>query len=469
MALRALKAWPFWAYNLFFHLALPIVAAKLCIRWRQRGSLEGGWRERLGLMPEAAKALRRSGEPVVWVHAVSVGEVSAAASIIAALRCAAPLAQVILSTTTPTGRAEAERRGVDVDAMVYLPLDFPLAVWRALADVRPTVFCTIDSELWPNMISLAQARGTRVAVANARLSDRTMRAARALRFHFGWVLRNVDLVLAQSVGEAARFVELGAPRERVQVMGNSKFDEAFPEVGAAETAKLLQEMGLSREVPVLLAGSTREGEEAMLLEVLEGLRLSHQRLQLVVAPRHRERASEVVELVRARGYRPLLRTEQLGRREAGESAIRAEDHCEDCVVIVDTMGELARLYALAEVVFVGGSLVPWGGHNVLQPMAQAKPVVVGPYTHNFRDLVALALEAQAIVQVQNAEELREVIARLLGSPEERQLLGLRGLRVISENQGASVRAAEALADLAQVRGPAETEPAPEPAPAHPFA
>ncbi|MGQ9730047.1 MAG: 3-deoxy-D-manno-octulosonic acid transferase [Candidatus Zipacnadales bacterium] len=435
-------SWRYYAHAAGLVAASPLIAAAIAWRLWISGKPRDDFAQRFGRYPDSVRRPPGNTDPVIWIHAVSVGEVATAHSIIAELRKKAPLARIILSTTTLTGREAAQKRGLGSDGLVFFPIDLPFWARRALDTIQPDLFVTIDTELWPTILELARARGIRTAVANARFSDKGLRRARFIRWWYRWMLSNVDAVLAQSELDAERYIQMGAPPERVEVTGSIKFDEDFPQVSPAAAAKLRQDLGLATDIPVWVVGSTREGEEEYILDAFHELHLAARPVQLIIAPRHPERGSQVERLVRERGYQPLRRT-QMASTGLEASISRPERS----VVILDTIGELARVYAIADIVTVGGSFVPWGGHNMLQPMAQGKPVVFGPYTHNFRDIVHIATEAGAAVQLTGPQELATTVARILSSEAEAQLLSLRALKVVRENRGASARTASRLIEL----------------------
>ncbi|MBM3474058.1 MAG: 3-deoxy-D-manno-octulosonic acid transferase [Armatimonadetes bacterium] len=439
--------WRYYFHNGLLIACAPIIGAGFGIRLALTRRVREDFMQRMGRYPESLRALSAKGEPVIWIHAVSVGEVVTTASVLPELKNRAPLARIVLTTTTSTGRETALKRGLEVDSLVYCPYDAPWAVRAALDAIRPSLLVLVDTELWPNTIALAHHYGARIVVANARFSDKAVRRARPVVWHYRWMLSQVDAVLAQSQLDADRYIAFGADPKRVEVTGSVKFDEQFPEVSPAAAAKLRQDLGLVLDVPVWVVGSSREGEEEYVLEAFRELRLKQHHLQLIIAPRHPERGDEVERIVRDRGYHPIRRTELQRAAESGAPPPSPADRPEDSVVILDTIGELARVYAIADVVAVGGSLVRWGGHNMLQPMAQGKPVVVGPHTQNFRDIVNISRNAEALVEVEGPHELATAIERLLTSEAERDLLSARALRVVRENRGASARTAERLVEL----------------------
>ena len=419
--------WGKLAYELLVIATLPLGFLYLLWRLIIKGSWREGLGERLGFLPKHLQALGQTDDPVVWVHAVSVGEVAAVEPILHELRQAEPHAHLVLSTGTATGHIQAERQPFDVDAVVYFPFDFPGLTERALTALRPDLIVLLETELWPRLLAVAQDRGIPVCVVNGRLSDRSFPRYRLVRFFMRWVLSKVALVCAQSELNRDRFVAIGADPERVRVTGNSKFDESFPQVPAEETAKWRQDLGFTQEQPILLAASTHAREEELLLRCYERLRADSPDLGLLIAPRHPERGDAIEALIGEFGYGCL-------RRSRGEAA-PATGGARVTVALLDTIGELSRVFSIATVVVMGGSFAPVGGHNLLQPMALGKPVVFGPYMHNFRDISDLTLSEGAGLQVSGPEELTATVARLLGSPPERELLAVKARALIERNNG----------------------------------
>lgn len=435
--------WMAIGYNVLLALCLPIALAYLLWHVFCSGRIRQGFRERLGLLPEGLRKKLEGDDAVIWVQAVSSGEVTAALPVIRELRLREPLAKIVLSTTTPTGREMAEKhaRG-EVDAVFYFPLDFPFVVNRVLAIVRPALLVLVETELWPNLLSAAQRRGTRVVAVNAKISDRALRRSRIVRPVYRWMMRNVDQLCAQSGEDAERLKELGADPAIVGVLGNTKFDGEYVEVSAAQAARMRQELGVPTAGPVVVAGSTNPREEEVVLDSFAKIRMRHADARLIIAPRHPERAEEIESLVRDRGWHAARRTRML----AGDPDADPSSQAEDTVVILDTMGELAALYAVGTVVFVGGSLIPKGGHNILQPLAQGKPVLFGPHMHNQRDTAALALAEKVAWQVENADEMADEMLRLIESPTELARVDRKARDIIAQNRGAARRCAAVLGD-----------------------
>jgi 3-deoxy-D-manno-octulosonic-acid transferase len=409
----------------------------------------GSLRQRLGRLPDmppdALNEKWGSGlRPAVWVHAVSVGETLAAKPLISALRARFPQYRLIVSTTTATGQAVARSRLTEADRVCYFPFDWGFSVRRALEVIRPRAVILMESELWLNFLSECEARGVPVIVANGRVSDRSF--ARSLKFGF-FVRRLYGLVTRfamQSRLDAERAIELGAPADRVTVAGNLKFDigDAHDSPKADEAAKAFA----LDSAPLVIAGSTTEGEEEMVIAAFEGLRKegasgkASGRIRLLVAPRRPERFDAVARSLKSSRLRVARRSSPNGDCEAAD------------VILLDTVGELAALYRFASIVFVGGSLVPKGGHNILEPALYAKPIVVGPHMENFREIASEFLRRGALLQLSGADpsaltaELRDALARLLGDKDYADTLGSNARRAIDENRGATARTVELISE-----------------------
>ena len=346
-----------------------------------------------------------------WVHAVSVGEVMAAVPLVQALRVRWPAADIVVSTVTATGDRVARARLPEAVATLTFPLDFRGAVRRVVRRVSPGCFIALETELWPNLLRALRQSKVPAVLANGRISDRSYRRYKLVRPLFRRVLADMAFFCMQSEEDARRIISLGAPPERVLVTGNLKMEAPSGDAGATELWRRLLHLG---QAPVVVAGSTHRGEEALVLDAFEALRPKAEGLHLVLAPRHPERLDEV---------------------------------------LLDTMGELASLYAVADVIFVGGSLVPIGGHNVVEPALHAKAVVFGPHMTNFRDAAALLLRADAAIQVKDGAELTEALGRLLGDAPGREALGRAAWSAVRGHQGACVRTIAALERVLAVAVP----------------
>ncbi len=450
-------AW--FLYNAVGVLLLPLAA--LYLLWRalvQRKPL-ARISERLGAVADLLEPIKGSADPIVWVHAVSAGEVAAVAPVVQQIRLVEPLARIVVSTVTDTGREMVSNRHIDPDVLLYFPFDLPWVVEHVLDLMDPDIIVLVETELWPNLMEAASRRGIPSVVVNGRISDRSFGKAKIARPIFRWVLSNIRLICAQSQIDADRFVALGADAAKVVVTGNSKFDEQFPTVNEADTNKYLQDFGFAADDQVLLAASTHEGEEAIILEAFTRLRVTHPNLQLLIAPRHPERGGKVEDLVHEYGYNAYRRSRALNG--GGQDPLAPVGDPQVCVAILDTMGELARVYAVATLTFVGNSLVPGGGHNVLQPAAQGKPVLFGPHMQNQRDIAAICLREGVAFKVAGLDALVETADRLLNSEGDLALMASRGKLLLDRYAGASTRNAERVIDILQ----AEPADMPDPAPA----
>ena len=370
----------------------------------------------------------------MWVHAVSVGEVLAARPLLHALAQRSPQAPLVLSTITPSGFVIAARQIEDDGVAIYFPLDLRWCVRRALDVLHPRVLLLVETELWPMVIHLAKARGIPIVVVNGRISGRAFR-------RYGWVkpwsrrmFNDVDLFLMQSQGDADRIVQLGAPSQRVHVVGSLKWDAS---VGARPTPKTIQDtaarLGLKGPELVLMAGSTHRGEEGVILHAFQDVRAAYHNVRLILAPRHLERLAEVEGLARQQG----LSSTRLSHPSVGPWDVG----------IVDAFGQLSSYYGLATVVFIGGSLIPHGGQNPLEAASLGRPIVFGPSMDNFEAITHQLLAHHAARQVANGQELTQLLHELLDHPTETQVMGQRAQELTERFQGATQRTLEALAPL----------------------
>jgi 3-deoxy-D-manno-octulosonic-acid transferase len=363
------------------------------------------------------------GEPRCWIHAVSVGESAAAVPLVEGIRRRWPELGIVVTTITPTGARIVGDRLAGTAAHRYFPFDLPGPVRRALDAVRPCFFIAIETELWPNFLRALARRGVPAMIANGRISDRSFRRYRWVRGLMRRVLADVSVFAMQTEEDARRIIALGAPPSRVVVTGNLKSD-LVPEATGGDTAAWRERLRLGAGARLWIAGSTHRGEEAVVLDTFLRARTRCPDLALLLAPRHPERAGEVEDLIRGRGLAAARRSRLPGDGPPG------------AVVILDTVGELAALYALAEVVFVGGSLVPVGGHNVLEPAMRGKPVLLGPHTSNFREGAELLQRSGGGRVVKDGPELERELARLLEDRELARRMGDAARAAFAGRQGA---------------------------------
>lgn len=414
-------------YSLFIYLATPLVLFYFLYRsLRDRNYLKR-WPERFGFF----NALPSAGSIVV--HAASMGEVNAASSLVTALLKRYPGVPLCLSTLTPTGSMRVRELFADTVSHVYVPLDLPGAVSRFYARVQPRLLIILETEIWPNLYHEARARNIPVMMVNARISEKSVGNYRRFRRLTAATLNDVTHIAAQSGRDAARLVEIGADEKRVTVTGNLKFDVRLPPSLIEQGESIRLAWGTNR--PVLLAGSTHEDDEGPVIEAFCRLLATFSAALLVLAPRHPERFGRTAQLARAAGLRVALRSE-------GASC----SHDTQCFVI-DTMGELLRYYAACDVAFVGGSLAGTGGHNVLEPAALSKPVLVGPNTFNFKDITQQLIDCEGALRIRDAAELERAVSRLFSAPELRDRMGRAGHGLVQSGQGALNRTLEMIDGL----------------------
>jgi 3-deoxy-D-manno-octulosonic-acid transferase len=422
-------------YSSLLLAALVLGAPYWLVRMATSGRYRAGLLGRLGLVPEG---LRKAvaGREVIWVHAVSVGEVLAAVRLIRALTIALPGWVFAVSTTTETGQRLAKER-LPESPVFYLPLDFAFTVRRYLLVLRPKMLVLMESELWPRLIDKCAKGGIPVAVANARISDRSFPRYMRLRRLWRPFLEMISLFLAQSQETAERLVKIGAPPERVKVMGNLKYD-----VQSKEGSKMTKRIGsLLYQARLIAAGSTLAGEEEALLAAWPTIQKEVPDAALLIAPRHPDRFDEVSGLIRKSGY-PFFRCSHL--------LVDTEPILGGTILLLDTIGDLASMYGVATVAFVGGSLVAKGGHNPLEPAQFGVPVVMGPSFENFREIVE-RMRAKDAIQIVSSETLVSALVAMLRDAASARALGERGRAVFEEQTGATARTVHELTLLLEER------------------
>ncbi|MFJ7143489.1 lipid IV(A) 3-deoxy-D-manno-octulosonic acid transferase [Pseudomonas protegens] len=421
-------------YTALFYLGLPLVAIRLWLRSRKAPAYAKRIGERFSL---GLPAMQTGG---IWVHAVSVGESIAAAPMIRALLARYPQLPITVTCMTPTGSERIQALFANEPRIqhCYLPYDLPCAAARFLDRVQPKLAVIMETELWPNHIDQCARRGIPVALANARLSERSAKGYGRFTRLTAPMLGQMSLFAVQTEAEAERFRQLGARSETVEVTGSIKFDLSIdPQL--LQRATELRQQWQAMERPVWIAASTHEGEDAVVLDAHRQLLASYPNALLILVPRHPERFNSVFELCQQQGFATV-------RRSSGEPVSAATS-----VLLGDTMGELLFLYALADSAFVGGSLVANGGHNLLEPAALAKPVISGPHLFNFLEIAAMLREAGALQEVDDAEGLAVAVQRLFELPRDAQKMAEAGLKVLKANQGALQRLLDGLDRLLKGR------------------
>jgi 3-deoxy-D-manno-octulosonic-acid transferase len=414
LAVGMLVSLPYWLFQMARH-----------------GKYLKGLAERLGRLPSRLQ-LPEQKHLSIWMHAVSVGEVLAVAGLAEDLQRRFPQHQFFISTTTDSGQALARKRFGETNVF-YFPMDFGFAIRPYLRALRPELVVIAETEFWPNFIRLTHASGARIAIVNARISDQSWPGYRRFRSLLRRLLADVDLFLTQTQEDAARLRDIGASAERVRVTGNLKFDITAP-APPAIVEGLRRSIAEAAAGPVLVCGSSVDGEEALLLKAFENVLVQFPRAVMILAPRHPERFPAVAALLERMSIRFCRRSTWHGEALTGN------------VFLLDTIGELAALYALADIAFVGGSLVPRGGHNIIEPAQHGVAIVVGNHTENFRDIVSL-FESRNAVRIVGPAELPLVFLELLANDAERIAMGRRAAETMRSQMGATARVADELQSL----------------------
>ncbi|MEI6512525.1 MAG: 3-deoxy-D-manno-octulosonic acid transferase [bacterium] len=426
-------------YTLLLRLSAPFWLIHTARSAYRRGTSGPRWKERFGYLPFKPDPERKR----IWIHAVSVGEVMVVAPVIRALKQRLPGYEVIVSTTTTTGQATAQQslQGI-ADYIVFMPFDLPGACRRAFQRATPQVVVIAETELWLNFLAEAKRAKASTLIINGRISDRSFNRARKFSFFYKILLRYVDTFLMQSEVDAERIKTLGADPLRVTVSGNTKFDQAVDTLDA-DPVQLRKDLHLPSSAPVIVVGSTRAAkdgepvEEELVLDAFDKIRQAIPEVCLILAPRHLERTDVVERLMQEHGLDVIRRTKL------------TETHGEARYIVLDTFGELAKIYAIASVAVVGGGFAPLGGQNIFQPLAHGVPTFFGPHMHNFRDIAALANTAGIGFNVTNSDELANGILSILNDPARRKQINQDARVLISKNKGVSQRCAEVIASFCQ--------------------
>ncbi|MCM8800944.1 MAG: 3-deoxy-D-manno-octulosonic acid transferase [Candidatus Omnitrophica bacterium] len=389
-----------------------------------KGKLHRGFWMRFGFLPKGLSL-----NQAIWIHAVSVGEAMVAKGLIQKLKESFPKKPFVLSTVTVTGNKVIQRFAQKDDFVTYLPLDLSFIVKKFLRKINPVILVILETEIWPNLIFYLSKRDIPIVVVNGRISDRSYKGYMIIRPLVKEVFKRINLFCVQSQTDAQRLINLGVDKERIKITGNMKFD-------LGDYLKLKEEpygvglrLGLKPQERLWIAGSTHPGEEGIVLEVYRNLLKDYPSLKLLIAPRHPERSPQIERLILRFGFNPLRLT-QIAQKDKIES---------NTVFILDTVGELMNYYAIAEVVFVGGSLVKRGGHNILEPAFLEKPILFGPYMFNFKDIVDLFLKEKAAILVYNKIDLKDKLRNLLGNLKIKEDLSKRARDLVIKNQGVTLR------------------------------
>jgi 3-deoxy-D-manno-octulosonic-acid transferase len=410
-------------YSLSLYLLAPCALLRLFWLGRRDPDYRLGWAARFGL-----QQLPQAPHPLIWIHAVSVGEVKAASSLVHRLRANYPDCHILVTTITATGAAITRQIFGDKVMHLYLPYDLPHAIRGFLDAIRPEILIVMETELWPNLYHQANERGIKIVLVNARLSNRSFARYRKVQFFMREVLRKVSVIAAQTTDDALRFGAIGGDPDRITITGNIKFD-VTPVHSIGQEGEAVRAW-LSSQRPVWIAASTHEGEERLALDAHKKVLERHPDCLLIIAPRHPERFKQVLRMVFESGYNAISRS----------MTAQVSEHIQ--VLILDSMGELPVFYAAADLAFVGGSLLPHGGHNVLEPAMAGIPVLTGRHTDNFREITRMLEEAGALRRIEDENELAAEAIKLLANAELRHVMGQAGKEVVAQNRGSVDRVME---------------------------
>jgi 3-deoxy-D-manno-octulosonic-acid transferase len=419
--------WSF--YNFLYLLVFPLLLPRFLWRMARRGGYAKDFLQRLGFYSADVKA-RLGGSPRVWIHAVSVGELYVALRLMEQWRKREPSVKFALTTTTSTAYAIANREVNSSDVVLYFPLDFPPVMRRVFEFINPQMLVLVEVELWPNLIRIAREKFLPVFLVNARMSDRSFMSYRKFKALTRRLLPEFDLIAAQSDEDVRRFLALGAAPERTVNFGSAKYDVALatPSGEAEKALSVMRAAGITPEHTVLLGGSTWEGEEEAMVDLYRSLKPRYRNLVLMIAPRHVERVPKIIEALKPRVGRMLLRS-------AVNVDVPVLPTTPPDLLLLDTTGELKHFYACADVIFVGKSLTQHGGQNIIEPALYGKPILVGPNMENFVAIMDDFLTAGAIMQVKDLQGLRRATDDLICSPEKRAEIGTAARNVVEEKSG----------------------------------
>lgn len=413
-------------YNLLIYLLIPLILPYFIFRFFTKKRYRSGIKERLGYYPDE-RLSRVAGKKVIWLHSVSVGEVIASIPLVMELKNRHPNYSIVMSTVTDTGRETAINKMPFLDAVVFFPFDFNFSVNNAIDKIRPVIFIMLETEIWPNFLNGLNRRNIPAILINGRISDRSYTRYLSVRFFIKEVLKNISAFGMQSAADTERIINMGADKEKVARTGNLKFEHKVKEISSEAVKDMKSSLNIKEDEKVILAGSTHKGEdEGVIKAYLTICKAIRELPLLIIAPRHLDRLPEI-EAILKRYNLSFIRKTMIKK---GEASVKYS------VILLDTIGELLTLYSIASVVFIGGSLVPIGGHNILEPAIYKKPILFGPYMHNFREIADEFKNKKACVEVKDADEAAKETIHILKNPEIGRGLGERGFSVMVENRGA---------------------------------
>lgn len=426
----------FLIYSILFTLGFVVLLPRFVFDAVFNGKYAAGFKQRLGFLP----SFDSKGKRVVWLHCVSVGEMNAARPLAKKIKENFPDLSLVVSTTTRTGQELAKAAFADIaDLVFYFPFDWKFSVRKTLHHIKPSVVLLMETEIWPNFIRQAYHAGARLAIVNGRLSERSLTRYVKIKQFMKRVLGYLDLALMQSNGDATRLMSLGIRASKVRVTGNLKFDHESAQDEAALTDELRKRFGVDTDMPLIIAASTHSPEETWLLNAFKEIRSSGRSARLMIVPRHPERFDEVAASIEKAGFDLVRRSSPATSKDATSE-----------VILLDSIGELRAAYPLAEIVFVGGSLIPHGGQSIFEPAAAGKAIVTGPHTRNFEAAINEFMAKNALIQLPQISDreivpkLVEVLCDLLSNGEQLSTLGSNALAVMNNNRGSAAKTIEYL-------------------------
>ncbi|GAB6137353.1 glycosyltransferase N-terminal domain-containing protein [Halanaerobaculum tunisiense] len=429
----------YWLYDLLLVIScilyLPVMLYKVIIKDQSLRQ----FKQRLGLLSSRIKD-KLTTKQVIWVHAASVGETGAAEPVVTELRQEFPEYKILFSTMTATGQEMAHKLIDEADEIIYFPFDLPWVMKKVLQEINPELVVLMETELWPNFLRQAKRLGSKVMIASGRISDKSIDRYQLLGSFGEEVIGQIDSYSMQSELDKERIITLGADKGLVYNNGNTKFDQEYSNTSHKAKEEIYQEYKLDPEAPIIVAGSTHEDEEEQLIACYQELKEQFPDLVLLLAPRYVGRKEEIEATYQEAGIETVRR-----------SQLETRDPQQESVIIVDTIGELASLYGIADLVFIGGSLIDRGGHNILEPASQGKPVFFGPYMYNFKDSTELLLEHKVGIQVKNVRELTDKMTKYLSKPDLLAAKNKQALKLIEQNQGAAQANAKLAKELIATR------------------
>lgn len=382
--------------------------------------------ERLGYYPEE-RIRGIANKKVIWLHSVSVGEVIASIPLVMQLKKKYPNYVLVMSTVTDTGRETAISKMPFLDAVIFFPFDFPFSVNKAINTIRPNIFIMLETEIWPNFLRALRRRGISAILINGRISDRSYKRYLSVRFFINDVIKNISAFGMQSNQDVERIIDMGADKEKVERTGNLKFEHEIIDVSSDSVKRLKESLNIKEEKDIIIAGSTHRGEDEEVIKAYLTISKATQELPLlIIAPRHLDRLPEIEDILKRYNI-SFIRKTMIKKEEASSKY---------SVILLDTIGELSSFYSIASVVFVGGSLVPVGGHNILEPALYKKPILFGQHMHNFKEIAEGFKNKKAAIEITNSDEMAREIINILSNPDIGKELGERGFSVIVENRGA---------------------------------